>query len=98
MLRHLAKQRMEWETPANFKNEDEAVAKAPEMDGEGSVSSGSQLTGGTGTSGTQRPIVGRLTDDRISRLDKLGFVWSLRDDWQKHYEELKEYKKEHGHW
>ena len=36
-----------------------------------------------------KPLVGRLTNDRIQRLEDLGFVWSLRDDWQKHYEELK---------
>jgi hypothetical protein len=36
-----------------------------------------------------KPLVGRLTDDRIQRLQHLGFVWSLRDDWQKHYDELK---------
>ena len=36
-----------------------------------------------------KPLVGRLTDDRIRRLQNLGFVWSLRDDWQKHYDELK---------
>jgi hypothetical protein len=35
------------------------------------------------------PVVGRLTDERIRRLDELGFVWSVRDDWQHHYEELK---------
>jgi hypothetical protein len=35
-----------------------------------------------------KPLVGRLTEDRIQRLQGLGFVWSLRDDWQKHYEEL----------
>lgn len=46
---------------------------------------------------SRKPIVGRLTDDRIRRLEGLGFIWSLRDDWQKHYEELMEYKKEHGH-
>jgi hypothetical protein len=44
-----------------------------------------------------KPVVGRLTDDRIRRLENLGFVWSLRDDWQKHYLELKAYKEEHGH-
>ena len=44
-----------------------------------------------------KPIVGRLTDDRIRRLEDLGFVWSLRDDWDKHFEELKVYKAEHGH-
>jgi hypothetical protein len=41
--------------------------------------------------------VSRLTDERIHRLEALGFVWSLRDDWQKHYDELIDYKREHGH-
>ncbi len=36
-----------------------------------------------------KPVIGRLTDDRIRRLEGLGFVWSLRDDWAKHYDELK---------
>ena len=40
---------------------------------------------------------GRLTEERIRRLEDLGFVWSLRDDWQKHYDELKEFKKENAH-
>lgn len=44
-----------------------------------------------------KPIIGRLTDDRIRRLESLGFVWLLRDDWQKHYDELKEFKKAFGH-
>lgn len=44
-----------------------------------------------------KPLVGRLTEDRIRRLNELGFVWSLRDDWTKHYEELKEFKQENGH-
>ena len=30
-----------------------------------------------------KPLVGRLTDERIRRLQEIGFVWSLRDDWQK---------------
>jgi hypothetical protein len=47
---------------------------------------------------SRKPLVGRLTDDRIRRLETLGFIWSLRDDWQKHYHELVEYKKENGHW
>ena len=46
---------------------------------------------------SEKPIVGRLTNDRIRRLEALGFVWSLRDDWQRHYDELKQYKEEHGH-
>jgi hypothetical protein len=37
---------------------------------------------------SSKPLVGRLTSDRIGRLHALGFVWSLRDDWQKHYDEL----------
>jgi hypothetical protein len=44
-----------------------------------------------------KPIIGRLTDERIRKLDSIGFAWSLRDDWQKHYKELKEYKRKHGH-
>jgi hypothetical protein len=38
---------------------------------------------------SSKPLVGRLTKDRIKRLQSLNFVWSIRDDWQKHYEELK---------
>ena len=73
--------------------EGEAVgSKTPEKDGDGPVSSGATAAS------PQKPIVGRLTDERIARLENLGFVWSLRDDWQKHYEELKEYKKKHGDW
>ena len=44
-----------------------------------------------------KPAPGRLTDERIQRLENLGFVWSLRDDWMKHFEELKLYKQEFGH-
>lgn len=44
----------------------------------------------------RKPLVGRLTDERICRLESLGFVWSLRDDWQTHYEELVEYKRNNG--
>lgn len=39
----------------------------------------------------------RFTEERIRRLEDLGFVWSIRDDWQKHYDELKKFKKDHGH-
>lgn len=46
---------------------------------------------------SDKPVVGRLTDDRIRRLENLGFVWSLRDDWHKHFVELKAFKEEHGH-
>jgi len=55
----------------------------------------SEGSGGKEPPGT--PLVGRLTQERIQRLQNLGFVWSLRDDWAKHYEELKAYKQIHGH-
>ena len=51
---------------------------------------------GAAHSAAAKAVVGRLTDARIERLESIGFVWSLRDDWTKHYEELKEYKKEFG--
>jgi len=56
-----------------------------------------KIDGSDSNTGASKPVVGRLTDDRIRRLEDIGFVWSLRDDWQKHYEELIEYKKVHGH-
>ena len=45
---------------------------------------------------------GKLADDRISRLDEIGFVWdwqSKRTDivWLRHYEMLKDYFRDHGH-
>ena len=43
-----------------------------------------------------KPLVGRLTEDRIQRLESLGFAWQLRDDWQKHYRELIKYKEDNG--
>lgn len=55
------------------------------VDDNGSVGS----TGKESPSNTGTPLVGRLTQERIQRLQNLGFVWSLRDDWAKHYEELK---------
>lgn len=51
----------------------------------------------SGLQTVSKPAGGRLTDERIRRLEDLGFVWSLRDDWQKHYDELKEFKKEYNH-
>jgi hypothetical protein len=71
--------------------EDAKEAKYDDAD-DGSVNSANQ-----NQPMNAKPVVGRLTDDRIRRLENLGFVWSLRDDWQKHYLELKEYKEEHGH-
>jgi hypothetical protein len=41
---------------------------------------------------------GRLSADRKSLLDELGFVWAPVDDaWEKMFAELKRYKDEHGH-
>lgn len=43
-----------------------------------------------------------LTPERIEQLNELGFVWSTerrkrqREDWDKRYEQLKEYKAKHG--
>lgn len=61
-----------------------------------SVLSPSTSTASVTDLSARKPLVGRLTDDRIRRLESLGFIWSLRDDWKKHYEELKEYKREFG--
>lgn len=40
-----------------------------------------------------------LTQNRIDKLDGIGFVWNLKDDpipWQQSFDELVLYKKEHG--
>ena len=39
----------------------------------------------------------RLTDDRMKRLNDIGFVWSIRHDWHRHYNELLEFKAINGH-
>lgn len=39
---------------------------------------------------SERTVTGRLTDERIRRLEDIGFVWSVRDDWQSHFEQLKQ--------
>jgi hypothetical protein len=48
-------------------------------------------------SDTLKPMFGRLTNARIRKLEELGFVWSVRDDWQQHYEELVKFMNENGH-
>ena len=63
------------------------------VDDNGSIGS----TGKESPSNTWTPLVGRLTQERIQRLQNLGFVWSLRDDWAKHYEELKGKGKKDSH-
>jgi hypothetical protein len=42
------------------------------------------------------PLQRRITSERIQRLEELGFVWSIRNDWHKRYDELKKYKAEQG--
>ena len=40
---------------------------------------------------------GKLTEDRIKRLENLGFVWDpYESQWEEMFEVLKEYKDKHG--
>lgn len=43
---------------------------------------------------------GRLTKERIRRLDAIGFVWEydLEKEWQQQYEALKAFRQENGRW
>ena len=38
----------------------------------------------------------KLTEDRVKRLNDLGFVWVIMTEWEENYEELVNYKKQHG--
>ncbi len=41
---------------------------------------------------------GKLDNDRIKRLEDIGFVWrQLDSNWEEMFEILREYRKEHGH-
>jgi hypothetical protein len=41
---------------------------------------------------------GELEDDRVAKLNELGFVWNSQDQsWQKRYGQLVAYHKDHGH-
>ena len=41
---------------------------------------------------------GRLSKDRTNKLEQLGFVWNYREaQWEKMYQELASFKREHGH-
>ena len=44
---------------------------------------------------------GTLTEDKVHRLDALGFCWErepiITSKWKKHLDELKAFKREHGH-
>ena len=41
----------------------------------------------------------RMTEDRTSLLESIGFVWELlsKDTWMKHFQELKKYAAKEGH-
>lgn len=38
----------------------------------------------------------KLARGQIERLDRFGFVWGSRREWEQAYEELQKYKIEHG--
>ena len=41
---------------------------------------------------------GKLHQDKIKKLEELGFVWKAREDkWENKFQELMAFKKEHGH-
>jgi superfamily II DNA or RNA helicase len=40
---------------------------------------------------------GKLSEERIKKLEDLGMVWELADAWLQSYEELLNYKNQHGH-
>ena len=39
----------------------------------------------------------QITDDRVTKLESLGFEWSLNVPWEERFEDLKAFKVEHGH-
>ena len=48
---------------------------------------------------TQRKLYkrGKLSDDCLGRLERLGFSWDRREDsWEEHFKELKAYKRKNG--
>ena len=41
---------------------------------------------------------GKLSEERIKLLEKIGFIWEpLKQQWQDYYKELKQYIKDNGH-
>ena len=96
LKKKLAEQGKDYVPPSARATVDESGTISP-VDPSTFASAGGASSTPTASSSSSKPLVGRLTDDRIQRLESLGFVWSLRDDWQKHYDELKEYKSLHGH-
>lgn len=49
--------------------------------------------------GTQRrgQLLGKLNAKRVEQLTLIGFQWTRQVAWEDRYDELKEYKHEHGH-
>ncbi len=45
----------------------------------------------------KRRKLGNLSEAQVRRLDELGFTWSRASDWAKRLQELKAFKKKHGH-
>ncbi|WP_257615700.1 helicase associated domain-containing protein, partial [Chlamydia suis] len=41
---------------------------------------------------------GKLSEDKIARLEEIGFVWDVREEeWEENFLELKRFQEEHGH-
>ena len=41
---------------------------------------------------------GKLSEDKIERLEEIGFVWDvLEEEWEKNFLELQRFREEHGH-
>ena len=40
---------------------------------------------------------GKLSDERVTMLDEIGFAWKLKSHWTTRYNDLVAYKKRHGH-
>ena len=41
---------------------------------------------------------GKLSEDKIARLEELGFVWDVREEeWEKNFLKLQRFQEEHGH-
>ena len=51
-----------------------------------------------GTAGSSFESGGLLSQERVDRLDKLGFVWDVHQwQWNQRYHELLQYKEKHNH-
>ncbi|GFH61990.1 hypothetical protein CTEN210_18466 [Chaetoceros tenuissimus] len=46
----------------------------------------------------KKGLQSKMTEDRVEKLENIGFVWSTKKDtWKERYEELKEYHAQQGH-